>query len=53
MCPHLNDTICRMIDVGPEHLDCVREEHCLGDGWTSCDVYISQFFFDRHDKLIS
>jgi hypothetical protein len=53
MCPQLKDTICRMVDMGPEHLDCVQEEHCLGDGWPGCSVYISQFFFDRNDEFIA
>jgi hypothetical protein len=52
MCPQLKDTICGMADIGPEHLDCVQEEHCLGDGWPGCSVYISQFFFDRNDNYI-
>jgi hypothetical protein len=52
MCPHMKGMICRMVDVEPEHLDCVRGENCLGDGWKSCGVYISQFFFDKNDELI-
>lgn len=52
MCPQLKGTICRLVDVGPEHLDCVREENCLGNGWQSCGVYISQFFFDSNDEPI-
>ncbi len=53
MCPQLKDAICAMVGMGPEHLECVREESCLGDGWTSCGVYISQFFFDKDDEYIA
>ena len=52
MCPNLKGTICNMIDVGPEHVECVREENCLGEGWQNCGIYISQFFFDKDDELI-
>ena len=52
VCPQLKDTVCRIVDLGPEHLDCVREENCLGNGWPGCGVYISQFFFDGNDEPI-
>ncbi len=53
MCPQLKDAICAMVDMGPEHLECVREENCLGDGWHDCGVYISQFFFDKNGEYIT
>jgi len=53
MCPNLKHTICTMVDIGPEHVDCVMEEHCLGDGWPDCNLYISQFFFDKNDEYIA
>jgi hypothetical protein len=52
MCPQLKDTICIMADMGPEHLECVRKENCLGAGWRDCQVYISQFFFDKNYEFI-
>ena len=53
VCPKIKGSTCEIVDMGPEHLECVREENCLGDGWPDCGVYISQFFFDKDDEYIA
>ena len=52
MCPQLKDVICRIVDIGPEHVECVTEDHCLGEYWPDCSVYVSQFFFDKNDEFV-
>jgi len=52
MCPQLKDAVCRIVDIGPEHVECVTEEHCLGENSPDCKLYISQFFFDSNDEYI-
>ncbi len=52
MCPYLNGTICKMVGISPTHVECARNETCHGDHLLTCDVYISQFFFDSNDEYI-
>lgn len=52
MCPYMKETICEMVGISPRHLECARMENCIGDGWTNCNTYISQFFFDANDEYI-
>lgn len=54
MCPELRNTVCTLVEIGPKYLECVSEEHCNGEGWwPHCNVYISQFFFDKNDDYIA
>jgi len=52
MCPKLKGAICDMVGISPEKLECVKREDCLSASWTDCEIYISQFFFDRNDEYI-
>ncbi len=52
MCPYMKETICEMVGISPRHLECAKLENCYGDGWTNCNTYISQFFFDSNDEYI-
>ncbi len=52
MCPQFNDDICLMIDLEPEHLECISEKNCLWEDRISFDVYISEFFFDNNEKSV-
>jgi hypothetical protein len=52
MCPYLKGMICQMVGISPAHLECVRTENCHSGNSLTCDVYISQFFFDSNDEYI-
>jgi hypothetical protein len=52
MCPKFKREICEMVDTVPNNVGCVRRDHCLGEEWGDCHVYISQFFFDADDRFV-
>jgi len=52
MCPKLKGTICDMVDVSPEYVECASMENCLSGASLDCAIYISQFFFDENDEYI-
>ena len=52
MCPKLRGAVCDMVDLNPEHMECAKSEGCLSDDWVNCEIYISQFFFDRDDEYV-
>lgn len=52
MCPYLRGTVCEMVGISAAHVDCAKTENCDSGNSLTCDVYISQFFFDSNDEYI-
>jgi hypothetical protein len=51
MCPKLKQSVCEVVGLEPEHVECTDKRRCFSGKWEWCKLYMVELLLSCYEDL--